>query len=272
MRQLNAGAFYFEKLFTLNRGWLRMAKLVVIDPGHGLNPTPTPGKRTPNIPGVGVIYEHEFNMGTAKKLADALKRCGFNTIITNPDSRDISLAERCRIANDNKADLFVSVHYNHSGQEHPGNPGAAGVETYYYSGISSNSESAKIARAVQSELIKGTPQKDRGVKTANFYVLRNTAMPAILVEAGFMDDEFQGYKEAKAMRDPVWQQEVAEDIARGICQYFGVVYKPPIVAPPTIVPVMYVVQVGAYTERANAEAKVAELKKAGFEAFIKEVN
>lgn len=203
--------------------------LICIDAGHGMSRRGDTYKETPNIPGVGIIKEFEFNKAVAGYLEQALKRCGFRTLRTSTTDVDIPLPTRCAIANKAKADLFVSCHYNHSGQKHPGGRGAAGVETYYYYKLSSTSEAAKVARAVQNELIHSDiiKQPNRGVKTGDYQVLRETVMSAILIEYGFMDDEFQNYLEARAMLNPAWQKERAERTAMGICKH----YKVPYVAP-----------------------------------------
>lgn len=190
-----------------------MSYLIALDDGHGAN---TPGKRTPSIPGMGVIKENEFNKAVVYYLDIELRRCGFRTMFTAPGDADPSLTTRCNRANSAGANLFVSCHYNAGG--------GSGVETFYYSGLSASSSAAKAAKAVQGELLHSNilKQKNRGVKKANFAVLRQTKMPAILIEYGFMDDP--GYHEAKLMRNKAWQKERAIQTAKGICKYFGVRY------------------------------------------------
>jgi N-acetylmuramoyl-L-alanine amidase len=88
-----------------------MSFLIAIDDGHGLNP-PTPGKRTPNIPGVGVIYENQFNKAVANLLNEELKRCGFRTLLVAPTDVDTPLLIRTTLANTNNANAYVAIHYN----------------------------------------------------------------------------------------------------------------------------------------------------------------
>ncbi|MDQ0418575.1 N-acetylmuramoyl-L-alanine amidase [Croceifilum oryzae] len=195
-----------------------MAYLVALDDGHGLSPKPTSGKRTPNIPGIGVIYENQFNRAVVNFLDVELKRCGFRTILVAPTDIDTPLDQRVSVANRNGADAYVAVHYNAGG--------GSGVETYHFP---NSTKGQRLARLVHAQVIKGTPQKDRGVKTANFYVLRKTSMPATLIEFGFMDDP--GLIEAKRMIDPAFQKECAVETAKGVCQYFGVDYVPPTPTP-----------------------------------------
>jgi hypothetical protein len=101
------------------------------------------------------------------------------------------------------------------------NTGGEGVETYYYPG---SVNGHKLANSIHEYVIKGTSQKDRGVKTANFHVLRETTMPACLIEFGFMDDP--ALREARLMINEVFQKECAVQTAQGICEYFEVKYVP----------------------------------------------
>ncbi len=208
--------------------------LIAVDSGHGME---TAGKRTPAIPEAWYnkkkgesIREKEFNKPAAEYLIMALERCGFNTINVSPGTEDIPLKDRYTAANNAKADIFVSKHYNAkdgvwgSPDDKKGVPN--GIETIV-SQIASE-KSKKLAELVQAELVKTHNRKDRGVKTdiqqsgINIAVLRHTNMPAILTESGFMDN----LEEAKTMLDPGFQKADAEATCRGICKYFGVTYIP----------------------------------------------
>lgn len=187
-----------------------MAYLVALDDGHG---SQTAGKRTPNISGIGVIKENTFNKAVVDLLAVELKRCGITPLLVAPTDDDTPLSTRTAVANRNKAAIYVSVHYNAGG--------GAGVETYHYPG---STNGKRLASCIHKYVKGGTEQKDRGVKTANFQVLRETSMPAALVEYGFMDDP--GLKEARLMIDPGFQKECAIETAKGICEFLGVAYVP----------------------------------------------
>lgn len=203
-----------------------MTYLIAVDSGHGME---TAGKRTPAIPEAWFgkkkgecIHEKEFNKPVAEYLIAALKRCGFNTINVSPGDTDISLTARYTAANNAEADIFVSKHYN----AFTGSWGSAnGLETIVHQNCSTNSK--KLAQYVQEELVKAHKRTDRGVKTdmqqsgINIAVLKNTTMPAILTESGFMDN----LTEAKTMLDPDFQKVDAEATCKGICKYFGVGYK-----------------------------------------------
>lgn len=230
---------------------------VAIDNGHGYA---TPGKRTPPFPDGKVIREWEFNYPTAKKLAEVLKRCRIEVILVSDTKEDTPLATRVARANNANADVFVSIHYN-AFKGIWGNHG--GIETYYYP---TSVKGKKLAQLVQAELVKATGLRDRGIKADNFYVLRETKMPAILCECGFMDN----MEEAKLMLNENYQWTVAEAIARGICAYFGIKYIPrPEPKKEESDNKLYRVQVGAFKDRKNAENLLQKLKEAGFNGFIK---
>ena len=183
--------------------------LIAIDNGHGLN---TPGKRTPKMADGKIIHEWEFNHPVALKLETELKEQGFDAICVSDTRFDIQLNTRCAKANNANADLFVSIHYNAFGGTWND---ANGIETYYYA---SSSKGKALANAVQKELVSGTGLKNRGVKTADFYVLKHTKMPAILCECGFMTNK----NEAKLMLNEEYQAKVAKAITKGICTLFRV--------------------------------------------------
>lgn len=186
-----------------------MAK-VAIDNGHGKN---TAGKRTPPFPDTKkVINEWEFNYATAKILKGILENQGHEVLMVSNTTEDTPLKTRTSKANEWGADVFISIHYNaYTGIW--GNHG--GIETYYYP---SSADGKKLAESVQDELIKETGLRSRGVKSANFQVLRQSKMVAILVECGFMDN----LDEAKLMLDTNHQRKCAESIANGVNKYLGV--------------------------------------------------
>jgi N-acetylmuramoyl-L-alanine amidase len=184
-----------------------MSYKIGIDDGHGYE---TAGKRTPDG-----YRENYFNEKVKKFLIPELKRNGFSYVDCSPMTSDNSLQDRCNRANNANVNIFVSIHANAYGE---GNWNSAdGVETYYYPGSSSGK---KLATLVQNELLKGTKQDNRGVKSADFYVLRKTTMTAILVEAAFMTNK----KEADLLKKESFQKETAKDICRGICKYFSKSY------------------------------------------------
>jgi N-acetylmuramoyl-L-alanine amidase len=189
-----------------------MSKLIAICDGHGIN---TPGKRTPFFPDGTFMHENDFNRAVAGIVDKHLLRCGFRTLRVAPDDTDTPLKVRTDLANNAHADFYISIHANTMGSAW-GN--AKGIETYHYIKISQ--ESKRAAEIIHKHLLEGTKLLDRGVKTADFHVLRETHMPAVLVECGFMDNLI----EAKLLLTQAYREECAKEIAQGICEYFGVIY------------------------------------------------
>ena len=181
---------------------------IVIDAGHGPD---TPGKRSPDES----LREYQFNSAVARYVADELLH-GYEDVeilLTHDDSRDVSLRERTDRANAWKADVFVSIHANAYGAG--GWNDAKGIETFVYT--TRPAAAVKLAEAVHRNLIRMTGRPDRGVKTANFHVLRETKMPAILVECGFMTNR----EEAALLKTDAYRRKCAEAIVAGIAEVYG---------------------------------------------------
>ena len=190
-------------------------KIVAISDGHGME---TAGKRTPLLPNGMIMLENEFNSAVKRYLDAELKRCGFNTLLVAEGSFDVALTTRTNLANNAGADIYVSIHANaFDGVFNDSDP--KGIETFYYPG---SVEGKRLAESIHKYLIQGTNQTNRGIKTANFHEIRETNMPAVLIEAGFMDN----LEEAMLLLDDGFRKEVAKEIAMGVCDYFGVVYVP----------------------------------------------
>jgi len=186
---------------------------VCLDAGHGQH---DPGAIGPNG-----LKEKDVVLAVALKLGEKLKGSNIEIIYTRTDDnpgfpKDIqqNLAKRVAIANTSKADCFVSIHCNSAT-----NKEANGTEIYVVK-LGYNAE--KLARAIQSEIIRVTELKDRGIKTANFYVIKYTQMPAVLAEIAFISNPY----EEKLLASSDFQDKVAEAIARGICNYFEAKYVP----------------------------------------------
>jgi N-acetylmuramoyl-L-alanine amidase len=189
---------------------------VAVDDGHGQD---IKYKATPD----GYL-ENTYNQKVKEYLTIELKRNGFNVIDCSPETYDTPLHTRVYRANNGKADIFVSIHYNAFNRFWQ--TYASGVEVYYHK---NGPKSKVLAQLVQDELLKGSKQKDRGIRSdttifsSGFYVLRNTKMPAILTEAGYMDNKLEGFA---LMRKDSYQKECAIEIAKGICKYFNKTYIP----------------------------------------------
>jgi N-acetylmuramoyl-L-alanine amidase len=214
---------------------------IVIDPGHGGHDTGTIG---PNG-----FYEKDLVLDVSKRLGKLLEaRLGAQVVFTRRDDTFIPLETRTSIANQEQADLFVSVHANSSHD-----PDARGVETYYLNFTSSPEalevaarenaasdksihelqdlvkkialkekieESREFAADVQQSLHSGLAAKspgirDRGVKKAPFVVLIGANMPSILAEISFISNP----GDEKRLRSPEYRQRIAESLYRGISRY-----------------------------------------------------
>ena len=107
------------------------------------------------------------------------------------------------------AEIFISVHINAFS-----NPNAHGMETYYYGGSSGGK---RLASLINQELQEAGGLFNRGVKTANFYVIKHSSMPATLLELAFITNP----REERLLADADYQQKLAQAIARGVARYFG---------------------------------------------------
>lgn len=236
-----------------------------ISGGHGPE---TPGKRSPDG-----FKEAQFNHPTANLVIKYLNEYqGVETLKVFEEGRDVPLAERTAKANSWKANLYVSVHYNASGSTWSD---AHGIETLVYSKSTASSNGYNIAQHVHKHLIAATKLTDRGIKERpDLWEMRSTHMPAFLCECGFMSNK----EERTLMASGAYQQLCARAIVDGIAEYYNLkkkVVEKPAAEKPAAAPVqgkLYRVQVGAFGSRLNAERFIAQVKAAGFDAFIKNDN
>ena len=152
-------------------------KKIIIDAGHGPE---TAGKRSPD----GTLREFHFNEATAIHVKKLLTTEGFTVIFSHDNSCDVTLSERISLANKLRVSAFISIHANAFGNDWNQ---AQGIETYTC--LNPSETSTRMATLVQQALIMRTGRKNRGVKKGDFAVLRETTMPAILVECGFMTNK-----------------------------------------------------------------------------------
>ena len=182
---------------------------------HGVNP-PTAGKRTPVVPGLNrQIYENEFNRAAKNKFIEACMRQDFSVFDVKPELQDISISERVRRINSQNLTLLVTFAYNAFGTSFNS---ASGLEVYYSPSNIKATQSRQLAQDLYNQLIKGTEQNGRGVKTLNVGVLSNVNCPSSLIESGFMTN----LREAQLMINPLFQTEVGEEACHGVCDYLGV--------------------------------------------------
>lgn len=174
--------------------------VVMLDPGHG--------GRDPGAVGIGSIKEKDINLSIAQRVASRLEQNGIRVIMTRSDDREIDLSPRVQMAERSNVDLFVSIHSNAISMSRPD---VNGLETYYYS------SGLNLARTIHNSILRNTDMRDRGVRRANFYVIKNTSMPAVLVETGFVT----GREDAARLSNINTRNQIADAIADGILTYSG---------------------------------------------------
>jgi len=171
-------------------------RTVVIDAGHGGHD---------NGGQWGRVYEKHLALDTAYRLESKLKALGYQTVMTRRSDYFISLPQRVSTGNRYNNAIFVSIHYNYTWKQN-----VSGLETFY-----STEQGRRLAYHVQNSLIKRTRTVDRKVKYARFYVIRNSRLPAILVEGGFVSNE----AERSRMKSAWFRDSIAQGIADGIQRY-----------------------------------------------------
>ncbi|MFE4104651.1 N-acetylmuramoyl-L-alanine amidase family protein [Almyronema epifaneia] len=172
--------------------------VIVLDPGHGGN--------DPGAIGISGLQEKSVNLAIAQRVQQVLQQQGIQAILTRSDDREVDLAPRVTQAERLDADVFVSIHANAISLSRPD---INGLETYYYQ------SGRELAESIHSSVLNQSDIRDRGVRQARFYVLRNTSMPAVLVETGFVT----GREDAERFRDVAARNQIAEAIAQGILNY-----------------------------------------------------
>lgn len=231
---------------------------IMLDAGHGYN---TPGKRSPDG-----LREYEFTRAVAN-FAKPLLENYQNTAVffAHSDEQDIPLRERTDKANQLKADVYVSIHANAYGSTWND---ANGIETYVYPG--KPQEAYELAQKIQRNLVIATGLRDRGVKTADFHVLRETHMTSVLTECGFMTNR----QEAALMRSDTYRKTCAEAIVKALAHQYKLKPKSEenktssSAASSETEAGLYKVQAGAFKDRKNAEELAEALRKLGYSPFI----
>jgi len=178
----------------------RVGRTIMLDAGHGGSDPGAPGV-------VGNIYEAPLALAITLKLAEELSALGYNVINTRRDDRFVSLGERTDWANRELPYLFISIHCNWLED-----PEFSGAMTFHHP---ASYQGPRLAQLIQQEMVRATGAVDKGVRKANFFVLRETVMPAALVECGFMSNR----SECQRLMDSAYQRRIAQGIARGIDRF-----------------------------------------------------
>ncbi|WP_338631415.1 SH3 domain-containing protein [Clostridium baratii] len=192
----NSSTSYSIKPFsnTVDRNYYK----VFIDPGHGGYDDGSSGNG---------LLEDELNLQIGLKLQKKLEARGIEVKMSRTTDEYLSLGERAEMANEYGADIFVSNHINSFDQA-----SANGIETYYHRDKSSHKP---LSDDIQNNAIKQTGAVNRGVKNANFAVLRESTMPSSLFEAGFISNK----AEASKLGSDAYQDKLATALADGIEKY-----------------------------------------------------
>jgi N-acetylmuramoyl-L-alanine amidase len=193
--------------------------LVVIDPGHG-------GQDSGAM--CGPVYEKDLTLDIAQRVDRLLQSQGLATLMTRVGDSYVSLQDRVAVTSRARDCIFVSIHFNESKKI------ASGIETYYaehqaapaprlvswipfFQGSEAESPtlaSQSLARFIQEAMIARTKAPDRGTKAEQFFVIANVAVPAVLVEGGFLNKE-----ELAKLDNNDYRDQMAAAIGEGILRY-----------------------------------------------------
>jgi len=173
-------------------------KFIVIDPGHGGSDPGAIG---------GSIQEKKLTIDIAQKIAKQLEEQGAKVFMTREDDTFVSLNDRVVMTNNKSPDLFISVHIN-SCEKGDIN----GIETHYW-----KADSLDFAKAIHKSIMSKIDANNRGVIKSPFYVIKNTNVPAILLELGFISNT----NERNELLTDERQDKSAEAVCEGVINYFG---------------------------------------------------
>jgi N-acetylmuramoyl-L-alanine amidase len=227
---------------------------VVVDAGHGGR---DPGGGTGPIGARNKVAEKDITLAVARKLRDALQEYGVDVVMTRDKDTLIALHDRGRIANEAGGDLFISIHVNSPNMKWRNPSSVRGFETYFLAEAKTEDEqrvadmensavrfetevqaesgdplsfiiadmaqnehlreSLQVASLIQDRLASFHPGTNRGVKQANFAVLRGSYMPAVLVEIGFGSNP----EESRFLTNPSRQTQIAHAIADAAVEYLA---------------------------------------------------
>ncbi|MEA3424205.1 MAG: family 10 glycosylhydrolase [Bacillota bacterium] len=177
---------------------------ILVDPGHG-------GKDSGALGIIGSRYsEKHVNIDTAFKLRDNLESYGAKVVMMRTTDTYISLQERLRVSRDLKPDLFISIHANSVAPNRDIND-VYGFSVHYKEDFAS-----EVSQNILDEVVNDLGRNSRRLNVNNFYVVRGTWTPSILLEMGFMPNP----KEFEYLESEKGQEELAKEIADGIVEYF----------------------------------------------------
>jgi N-acetylmuramoyl-L-alanine amidase len=184
-------------------------KHIVIDPGHGGTSKGAVGRDKDSV-----VYEKDINLAIAQRVKALLQKEKATVTMTREDDSTVDLYARPQLANEKGADFFISIHCDST----PKPNSASGTTTYYHA---SDPDGRALAQAIQKHLAAVTGLPNRGAQTdtaiyqSGFAVLRRSEMPAVLIEVAYINND----KDRAKLKDPEFQQKVAEAIVAGLKAY-----------------------------------------------------
>ena len=179
-------------------------KKICLDAGHGGEDSGAVGK--------GGTLEKDVNLDIVLLTKNELEKNGAKVLLTRGDDTYVSLADRTDYANKENCDIFVSAHENSAAKK---KRIAHGTETFWHT--KGDADDKKLATELQKNIVAAAGLTDRGVKQANYAVLRNSDMPSALIETAFISNP----DEEALLKDPAFQKKIAMAVTRGIMGYFG---------------------------------------------------
>ncbi|QHE54113.1 N-acetylmuramoyl-L-alanine amidase [Pontibacillus sp. HMF3514] len=216
-----------------------------LDPGHGGTDSGAQGNG---------LVEKDLNLDIALRIRSILLN-GYENVevmMSRTDDSTVSLTDRTDEANTWGADYYLSIHCNAY------NGTTRGYEDFIHDSLSDTSITAHYQHIIHAEVMKVNELMDRGQKKANFHVLRESVMPALLTENGFIDNE----EDAALLKQPSWREKVAQGHVNGLAMAFNLKPKPGNIL------FIYKVIAGTFRSRKNAEKRVTFLDSKGIGAFI----
>ena len=195
---------YTELIRQRNMHARHTMPIIVLDPGHGKFDLGTHNDK---------CEEKTLALNTAHYTKNELTKLGYRVVMTRSRDEYVTLKKRAQIANDLKSQVLVSIHYNAAH-----NKEANGIEIFYPKNAKpwKQKRSKMLAQTILRKMLVNTGANSRGIKEGNLCVIRETNMPAVLVECGFITNE----KECKKMLNPQYQRALAKAISQGLDDYF----------------------------------------------------
>ncbi len=172
--------------------------ILILDAGHGGNDVGT---------GNSDYYEKDINMDIVKEMKEMLEFCGVEVVLTREGDETVALDERSSFANESKGDRFVSIHCNYCEED----ASVAGLECYYWA-------DSMVGESYAKEIISAVEESGkvvvRGIKTEDFHVLRETRIPAVLVETGYISNQ----EDRENLYDAGYQKTLSVYLVKGIIE------------------------------------------------------